>query len=721
MARRSGSCGRRAGADGPGPRPGLQRPAVGRRGRQLAGSATGAPSTSGATGARPSPSRRPTAGTGAGPTPRGRRPGRARHRARLGRGRVLAGQSWGAGVVLEAACRHPGAGAGRWSASTAPPATCRTGCRTGRSAPGCWPRRGSAGTPWDLLAGRLPAPTRTGRRAGWPARSPASSVRADGTAAPWLTFDRHLEVLRGLWEHRVTACWPRMTVPGDLPARVPRTATRPGRRPSGPAWRRRWRHCPLACVGSSWMAGDHDLHAQHPAAVAAVLRGRRRHEGRPAPPGCSSIMGSGETRPPWSPSHQKIFARLGRRRPGPALLLDTPFGFQANADDLGDRAVRYFDASVGERVDVVRLPVARPAAAADPVADEQALDELRAADWVFAGPGSPTYALRRWARHAGPRPAGRPAARGRLPSPSPPPPRSPWAWPRSPSTRSTRCGEEPAWLRGARPARRGHRAARRARPALRQRRGRQPRHPVLLPRRAPAGRAWSASCPTAPSCWASTSTPGWSRPRRRVRDRRSAAAASRCASTAGPACCRPASVVDVESLDPATGGSSAPAAAATSRRRRARPPPTRPSRHAPGTCGRPARQAVADRQAAFDAAVAASAVPRRGRRRARARGGHRRLVGRHPAVRGDGPGPRRPPRHAHPPGPGGRRRPGRQAPGRGPVRRGPPRRSVRRPAPRSAGPSADLVRDHLDKAGIQVARQRRPAWSGTSPAEVPHR
>ena len=33
----------------------------------------------------------------------------------------------------------------------------------------------------------------------------------------------------------------------------------------------------------------------------------------------------------------------------------------------------------------------------DPLVVEQALNRVRAADYLFAGPGSPTYALRQWA------------------------------------------------------------------------------------------------------------------------------------------------------------------------------------------------------------------------------------------------------------------------------------------------------------------------------------
>jgi hypothetical protein len=104
-----------------------------------------------------------------------------------------------------------------------------------------------------------------------------------------------------------------------------------------------------------------------------------------------AIMGSGETAPTMIKPHRSLFDRVG---PGPAVILDTPYGFQVNADDISARAVSYFATSVGRTVEAVDL---RRVVGADPVRTEAALARLAAARWVFAGPGSPTYALRQWA------------------------------------------------------------------------------------------------------------------------------------------------------------------------------------------------------------------------------------------------------------------------------------------------------------------------------------
>ncbi|RKE08165.1 hypothetical protein [Catellatospora citrea] len=102
------------------------------------------------------------------------------------------------------------------------------------------------------------------------------------------------------------------------------------------------------------------------------------------------IMGSGETTPTMIKPHRQFFDALrGETR---AALLDTPYGFQLNADEISARAVGYFAQSVGRAVDVVSWRRA-PAPGLD---RERALAALRGANWIFAGPGSPTYALRQW-------------------------------------------------------------------------------------------------------------------------------------------------------------------------------------------------------------------------------------------------------------------------------------------------------------------------------------
>ncbi|MEO6121587.1 MAG: hypothetical protein ABIW46_03660, partial [Acidimicrobiales bacterium] len=105
-----------------------------------------------------------------------------------------------------------------------------------------------------------------------------------------------------------------------------------------------------------------------------------------------TIMGSGETSPTMVKTHRGLLARLGPP-PVPAVVLDTPFGFQANADELTARAVAYFADSVGAPLGVAGFRSAEESA----LQRETAVERIRTARYVFAGPGSPTYALRQWA------------------------------------------------------------------------------------------------------------------------------------------------------------------------------------------------------------------------------------------------------------------------------------------------------------------------------------
>ncbi|HTT91616.1 MAG TPA: hypothetical protein VMF65_18830, partial [Acidimicrobiales bacterium] len=103
-----------------------------------------------------------------------------------------------------------------------------------------------------------------------------------------------------------------------------------------------------------------------------------------------AIMGSGETTPTMVKVHRQLFDQLGPAA-GPAVLLDTPYGFQTNARDISTRAVSYFRESVRQQIEVVSLGTAEGS-----VSFEAALARVSEAGWVFAGPGSPTYALRQW-------------------------------------------------------------------------------------------------------------------------------------------------------------------------------------------------------------------------------------------------------------------------------------------------------------------------------------
>jgi hypothetical protein len=105
-----------------------------------------------------------------------------------------------------------------------------------------------------------------------------------------------------------------------------------------------------------------------------------------------TIMGSGETSPTMTSVHVDLFARLGTP-PVPAVMLDTPFGFQENAAEIASKAIAYFRENVQRDITVASWRGEPWAGAHD---YDTMLARVREARYVFTGPGSPTYALRQW-------------------------------------------------------------------------------------------------------------------------------------------------------------------------------------------------------------------------------------------------------------------------------------------------------------------------------------
>ena len=105
-----------------------------------------------------------------------------------------------------------------------------------------------------------------------------------------------------------------------------------------------------------------------------------------------TIMGSGETAPTMAKVHRALFERFGPKTAVPATLIDTPYGFQENADDLSERIIDYFRVSIGREMKVASYR----SSAADAVETATAMARIGEARYILAGPGSPSYALEHW-------------------------------------------------------------------------------------------------------------------------------------------------------------------------------------------------------------------------------------------------------------------------------------------------------------------------------------
>jgi len=181
---------------------------------------------------------------------------------------VLVGQSWGGNVVVEAAARHPG----RVSAVVAVDG----GFINLRRRFASWDDCAAALAPPHLVG--IPAHEMQARleqfASDWPDEGRAGTmanfeVRDDGTIAPWLTFDRHMTVLRGLYDHDPVDAASRVHAPmlmilaGDDDERM-------GDKRGAVADMADVAAAPVHTVVCD--GAHHDVHAQRPDDVVAALR-----------------------------------------------------------------------------------------------------------------------------------------------------------------------------------------------------------------------------------------------------------------------------------------------------------------------------------------------------------------------------------------------------------------------------------------------------------------
>ena len=182
----------------------------------------------------------------------------------------IAGQSWGGNVVLRVARDRPDLIAGVVAVD------------------GGMIDLASRFADWDACVAALTPPTLVGTSLAdlegrmrswhpdWPETGLCGSLgcfdlRADGTVAPWLTLERHLAILRSMWEEGPSAWY------GEIEAPVLFVPAQPADGSPNPLMGKeeavRFAASMLRRARVEWVTGEHDLHAQHPRQLADLIAG----------------------------------------------------------------------------------------------------------------------------------------------------------------------------------------------------------------------------------------------------------------------------------------------------------------------------------------------------------------------------------------------------------------------------------------------------------------
>jgi cyanophycinase-like exopeptidase len=109
-------------------------------------------------------------------------------------------------------------------------------------------------------------------------------------------------------------------------------------------------------------------------------------------PGTVTLMGSGELTESMTRVHHWVASHI--EESVEAVFLDTPAGFELNADGISERARNYLRRHLRVECAVATFKSKDRATEAEV---RNAVRKIEHSNYIFAGPGSPTYAIRNWA------------------------------------------------------------------------------------------------------------------------------------------------------------------------------------------------------------------------------------------------------------------------------------------------------------------------------------
>ena len=107
--------------------------------------------------------------------------------------------------------------------------------------------------------------------------------------------------------------------------------------------------------------------------------------------GSIAILGSGETSPNLVSVHREMIDRL--EEIANPLIINSPFGFQENADELSNKLKEFFITSLNIETQILSYRTNRDF---NTVEYFECLDKIKKSNFIFAGPGSPSYAIKLW-------------------------------------------------------------------------------------------------------------------------------------------------------------------------------------------------------------------------------------------------------------------------------------------------------------------------------------
>ncbi len=182
---------------------------------------------------------------------------------------VLAGQSWGGNVLLEFGARFPGRASHLWfvdggtiDLQAQPGATWESMAQMLRPP-------NLLGTPRSALKARIQSAHPDWTEAGVEATLANFETLPDGTIRPWLTLERHMLILRAMWDQRPQELYGKVTEPVSLAVALEAAI---------PEWNERKREQVMAAqiglqnMSVHWFEETaHDIHVHRPQELAQFL------------------------------------------------------------------------------------------------------------------------------------------------------------------------------------------------------------------------------------------------------------------------------------------------------------------------------------------------------------------------------------------------------------------------------------------------------------------